>query len=297
MGLQYHISKDAESKSVTALNPAKASEVRDRGVVHEVARDDSTVLLNAKAEAWQGVLAGEGVSSLESIEESTLYIRPVVVDNVTWKEEQAGSGIGDREPVGGVEAGVANLESGGVEAPEAARVINWCVLDLSSVLRLVNISKVVRTSSLLHQVDGEQRACEVIHGVLEERLLLLRLHRVDRAKAQSKKTGRSSISLEGGRDFLSRLNSLLLYGYTANGNSIQVDNARRCASVAISDVPGCAVHPGRGRTESRVVLLLAILLVLGRLVGVDPEVSGAGIEVEVDCLCWSAYLNWGLHGL
>lgn len=260
-----------------------------------MAGDNSTVVVNAKGPAGQSGVAGKCVSSLESIELRTGYGRPVGVDQATGKEEQAGSGIGNREPAGGVEAGVADLEPGGVESPEAARVVDWSVLDLSGVLRLVDVSEVVASSSLFHEVDGEQRAGKVIHGVLEESLLLFWLHGVDFTEAKSKKTGRSGVGLERGRDLLSRLNSLRLYSHAANGNDVRVDNSGRCTSVAIGDIPGCSLHLGRSRTEGWVVLGLAILLVLGCLVGVHPEVCGAGIKVEVDCLWWCANLNWGLN--
>lgn len=259
-----------------------------------MAGHDSTVLLDAEAPAWEGGRAGERVSSLEGIELGAAHSGPVGVDHVAGKEEQASSGIGDGEPAGGVEAGVADLESRGVEAPEAAGVVNGRVLDLSGVLGLVDVPKVVASGSLLHEVDGEQRTGKVVHGVLEESLLLLWLDGVEGAEAESEKTGGSSIGLEGGRNLLSRLNSLSLDSYAANGNDVGVNGAGRCASIAIGDVPGCPLHLSRSGTEVWVVLDLAILLVLRCLVGVHPEVCGAGIKVEVDCLRWCADLDWGL---
>lgn len=143
------------------------------------------------------------------------------------------------------------------------------------------------------QVGGEDRLGEAADGVVEEGLLRRRRDRVEAAEGEAEQAGGAAVGGEGAGDLLGRLNGLGGHGQAADADNVGVDIAARCAAIAVRDGPGCARQFLGRAAAARLVQRLAIDLAAGGLGAEDPEVAGAGVEIQVEDLSGRANADGG----
>lgn len=107
---------------------------------------------------------------------------------------------------------------------------------------------------------------------------------VQRVEAETEKTVHIRLGSEGRRDSLGRLNSLASNTHAANLDDISVDNTAGGGTITVGDVPGVTRQLLGGRGVAGGVDVLAVNVTRGGQAGKDPEVGGAGVEVQVEDL-------------
>ena len=150
---------------------------RDRREVNERARDDSRGIANTKTEVWKGSRAREGIATLGVVILGTANLRVVGGDDGVIHHKKGGAGISNGVNVGRLEIAIANLVAGTGKFPEALRVIDGGISNVSGIFAVINEAEVIGAGSSLLQVGGEQTLLQDTfgNGGVEESSLSLRL--------------------------------------------------------------------------------------------------------------------------
>ena len=151
------------------------------------------------------------------------------------------------------------------------------------------MAELVGADGVVFEVCGKERGGEVGADVVEEGFLGARLDGVDAAEGEADEPVRLGVGDEGGGDVRRELDRLGGYGRAADGDGVGADDAGGAAAVAVGDAPGAVFEGGVGRGvvggEGRVLFLLGG----GEQGAEEPEVRGAGVEVEEEGLRADGY--------
>lgn len=303
--LEGDVTEDGEADVAVGLDAAVAGGAGDGGVVDVGAGDDDAGAADAEGEAGQGGAAGEDVAGLAVAVRRAADLGVVGVDDAVGEEEQRGARVGDavdgarlegaradgvagRGPlppaVGGRDGGVGDAAGVGGAVDVAEVVLARCLGGLVSGWGVIWGGCGVLLTSVVLEVSSEQRGGQRALGVVEEGLLLVGRDGVQAAEGQAEQAVVVRVLGELGGDNLGRLNGLLGDGQAANGDLVGVDVAAGGAAVAVRDLPGGARELAGGAALARVVDALARHFVAGSLAAEDPQIRGAGVEVEVQDL-------------
>ena len=214
------------------------------------------VVANADGEIWESSRAGEDIATLGAVVLRTTDLLIVGVDNAVIHEKKGGTGVSDGVDARVHESTIANLVTSASKFPEALRVIDWGVGDVTSVLAAVNEAEVVCTWSTLLQISREHILLKnaFIDGSVEESGLCLRLDciyvsaitsvstkertSVDGAESKPKQTVVIGVLLELCADGLRKLHSLTGDGGAADVDSISVHITAGTGPISVGDFPG-----------------------------------------------------------
>lgn len=146
-GLEGDIAEDGEADAAVVLDTAVAAAVCavNGRVVDVAARNGDGGLADAEAEVGKVGVAGEDISTVDSVVAGSLDSGVVSVDDVGGEKHQGGASVSDAAD-GVCRVGVgANLVAGRVEGPEAVGAVDGNVLDVAGVSSLVDEAEVVGT--------------------------------------------------------------------------------------------------------------------------------------------------------
>ena len=167
LGLEEDIAIDGKWKAGGALQPTVADCGRleglgvDRGVVHELTRNDGIVATDTQRQIGQGCIAGEDIAPDVVVVSGIDNLVVVRLDNGGWNHQQGGTRIGDGF-MRSVCCHIADREAVGLELPETARVVDIDKCEVAVELGLIDETKVViafctpqgRLDQILHSVVG-----------------------------------------------------------------------------------------------------------------------------------------------
>ena len=131
---------------------------------------------------------------------------------------------------------IANGVSVGLELPESLGVVDLGVGDLTLILGLVGVAKVIHSWATVLESGSKEGLAKLTLDSVKEGGLRLRLNRVDRAESKAHQTV-ARFLLELRADLGSSLNSLLLSSQSANGNMVLVDITTSRAAITVADLP------------------------------------------------------------
>lgn len=216
LALEEDVTKDAEAiKTRGRLDTTKARAVAVGGKVDVLSGDGLLDAVDEDGEVGERAAAGEGNTSGLGVVLGTVDLRVVGVDDGVIDVDEGCAGVGN-----GVDAGAggggANAVAVGSEAPETLAVVDIDIGNGAGVLALVDVTKVISTSSVVLEVDSEQRLSKLRLDSVEESGLLHRLDGVDRAHGETQKTISAGILSELGRNGRGGLDSL---GLGRNGTN------------------------------------------------------------------------------
>lgn len=130
------------------------------------------------------------------------------------------------------------------------------------------------------EINGKERLVQRLFDIVKERRLLLRPDRVERPEPQPRQPVHVHLAREARRDLLRAPDGLVGHRQPAHGDGIHKHAAARVGAVAVADAPAVPAQLlGAGRLVGR-VRRLPLQLRDGHVVGKDPEVRRARVEVE-----------------
>lgn len=212
----------------------------------------------------------------------TGYIRVVFGKDGSRQVDQGGTGISNGSDAGVGEV-VADTVSGGGELPVAGQLGN---ADVGQVVLEsgVDEAEVVRARGVVVQVGGEDGLVKGVQGVGPEGGLGLGGDRVQAVEAETQETVDGRLGGEGAGDGLSGLDGLGGHSDATDGDGVGVDDTAGGGAVTVRDVPGVPGEKLGSGGVIGVVGVLAVDLRAGSERREDPEVRGAGVEVQVQDL-------------
>ena len=190
LGLEEDVPKDGLADPAVALETAEAAAaaVRDGGVVEVAARRNGRVSCDGGGEVGKGRGAVEDVTTVLLAVCRTTDLAVVSAHDVVGEKEERSSGISDGGDVLRYGCARANLIAARREPPEALRVIDIGVSDVTRVLGAVDVAKVVASWLTLLQVGREKRRVQRRLSVGEEGLGLIGGNSVDRTESKTQQT-------------------------------------------------------------------------------------------------------------
>lgn len=164
-------------------------------------------------EVGEGGVAREDESLEGWVHAGSLHLAPVGLGDIIIDQHQGGSGIGDCRTTGavGLDRAIADGKTARCKLPEPVRAVDRGICQITFELGLVDPAKLVCTDFGMSKVGGEDWLREGRLDVIEKGSLFLGLYRVDRAKAESKKTIRVRIQDEAVGDVRGKLNGLICH--------------------------------------------------------------------------------------
>lgn len=198
LGLEHDVTVDLE----VGVDGLDTSEAGGTGLVNwskvdVLALDGSHVSTNINHHIWQSSRAGERNTSNLGIIGRTLNTTVVGADNLGVHQHKGGSGVSN---------GLSTWSShhlstdrhgtSGAELPETVGGVDCSPLHGTVELGGVNVTELVSTGCSWAEIGGEDRGLEVRGCVVEEGLLLLRLHGVELGEGESDKSVGLSVLCE-----------------------------------------------------------------------------------------------------
>lgn len=234
----------------------------------------------------------------------------VGVDDGSGQVDQGRAGVGDTNDavVGEV---ITDAVAGGGELPVAGQLGH---VDVGQVVLEggVDEAEVVGAGGLVVQVGGEDGLVEGVQGVgpamgvskretilsgrpglyatstawknIPEGRLGLGRDGVQAVEAETQEAVHLRLGSEGAGDGLGGLDGLRGHGDTTDGDRVGVDDTAGGGAVTVRDVPGVPAEELGGGGVIRVVRVLAVDVGAGSEGREDPQVRGAGVEVQVQDL-------------
>lgn len=226
---------------------------------------------------------------------ATRDLAVVVGNDGSGQVDQGGAGVSNGGDAGGGEV-VTDTVAGGGELPVAGQLghadVGQVVLEGG-----VDEAEVVRAGGIVVQVGAEDGLVKGVQGVGPEGGLGLRGDGVQTVETETQETVDGRLGRERGGDGLGGLDGLGGHSDTTNGDGVGVDDAAGGGAVTVRDVPGVARQQlGSGRVIGAVGIL-AVDLGAGGEGREDPEIRGAGVEVQVEDLGGSADGDGGHVGV
>lgn len=173
----------------------------------------------------------------------------------------------------------ANLISISSKAPESLRAVDISVGNGSLILGLVNEAEVIRTGLVVFQGDCEKRLVKLALDGVEESLLCLGLHGVDRAESQAQQTIVVLILHKLLANLLGSLNGLARGLDTADNDSVFVDITTSRALVTVGNGPGST---GKFGAVVGLVDSVSGLFRGGKLAGENPTIINVSMNNKED---------------
>jgi hypothetical protein len=239
LALQEDVAKDREANARVDLDATKArgAAILDGGVVDVLAGDTLLDAGESKRKVGQGSRAGEDVSSVRVAVGGARDLCVVSPDDSGGQVEERGARVSDAVDAGrDGRAGTDAVAREG-ELPEALGAVDVGVGDRTRVLGAVDVTKVVRTSSVVLEGGGKERLAQRALNCVEEGRLRRRADGVDGGKGQTEEAVGVNIVGELGRDRGSGLDSLPSGGGSTYGNLVCVDLAGSARSVTVGYSP------------------------------------------------------------
>ena len=160
-----------ESRVYCRRTLTRASVV-NRGVVHELAGNNSLVTVDHEGEARESGRASEGIATLSRVVAGAANLSVVGGDDGIGGKDQSSSSVGNTCQASSLGSSGANSVARRSEHPEALRARDWGVGDGTSVSCSVDEAKVISASSVVLEVDTHDCFWKTLSdGIAEECLL------------------------------------------------------------------------------------------------------------------------------
>lgn len=143
------------------------------------------------------------------------------------------------------------------------------------------------------EIGGEDWGVQARLGVVKECLLGSWRDSIQAAESKTKQAIGFRLGRERIRDGGGDLDGLVGHRQASNGDLVGINLSTGGRAIAIGDAPGGTAQRLGGAALGRVVDGLAVDLARGRRGGENPQIRGAGIEVQVEGLCRRADLHGG----